>query len=175
MQQFVVGEDGLISEPAASEEAAWYVSKCAGAGSTDFEAHIMLMRAYAALKVDTPFERRGGLTKARYSILRLLYTAEANRRLMTDIVQEMSVSPTNVTKLVDGLEADDLVRRVDDPHDKRKLWVELMPRGRDVAEEAFPNVARHVASLWVGLTVEEKRVLIHLLSKLRLGILANQA
>jgi MarR family 2-MHQ and catechol resistance regulon transcriptional repressor len=135
----------------------------------------MLIRAYAALKVDTPFEPRSGLSKARYSILRLLYTAEANRMLMTDIVQDMSVSPTNVTKLVDGLEADALVKRVDDPHDKRKVWVELMAKGRDVVEEAFPNVARHVGSLWVGLTVEEKKVLIHLLSKLRLGILTNQA
>ena len=39
----------------------------------DFEAHIMIMRAYAALRVDAPFERRGGMTKARYNVLRMLH------------------------------------------------------------------------------------------------------
>ena len=177
MQQshFVVGEGGLLSEPAATEQADWYVRKCPELDPLDFEAHIMVMRAYAALKTDTPFERRGGLTKARYNVLRMLHGAEGNRKLMTDIVVGMNVSPTNITKLVDGLERDGYVRRVGNLKDKRKVWVELLPAGSDVVEEILPDVVRYVSSLWQGLSREEKKVLVHLLAKLRLDILTHSA
>ena len=175
MSQFVVSEDGLISNVAAAEQAAWYVSRCPDADSIDFEAHIMLMRASAALEVDSPFANRGGVSKARYNVLRLLCAAEDHRLLMTEIVHGMSVSPTNITKLVDGLEKEDYVRRVDNLRDKRKIWVELTPKGYEAVEVTYPEVARHVKGLWSNLSTEEKRVLIHLLSKFRFGILTDAA
>jgi DNA-binding MarR family transcriptional regulator len=177
MQQFhfVVGENGLLSETAASEQADWYVSRAPELDAVDFEAHIMVMRAYAALKTDAPFERRGGLTKARYNVLRMLHGEETSRKLMTDIVVGMNVSPTNITKLVDSLERDGYVRRVGNLKDKRKVWVELLPAGAAVVEETLPDVVRHVSSLWQGLTQEEKHVLVHLLAKLRLHILTDNA
>jgi DNA-binding MarR family transcriptional regulator len=130
-----------------------------------------VVRAYAALKIDAPFESRGGLTKARYNVLRLLYQSDNGRLPMSDIVQGMQVSPTNITKLVDGLEVDGFARRVDDPEDKRRLHVELLPKGRKVLEETFPLVGQHVNGLWQSMTDEEKKTIIHLLSKLRLHIL----
>jgi DNA-binding MarR family transcriptional regulator len=87
----------------------------------------------------------------------------------------MNVSPTNITKLVDSLERDGYVRRVGNLKDKRKVWVELLPAGAAVVEETLPEVVRHVSSLWQGLSVEEKRVLVHLLAKLRLHILTHSA
>jgi DNA-binding MarR family transcriptional regulator len=173
--QFVVGDRGLLSEPAASEQAGWYVSKCPDLDPLDFEAHIMLMRAYGALKTDAPFERRGGMTKARYNVLRMLLGSDGHRKQMTDIVVGMNVSPTNITKLVDGLERDGYVRRAGNLRDKRKVWVELLPAGADLVEDTMPDVVRHVSSLWQGLTREDKRVLVHLLAKLRLDILTRSA
>lgn len=173
--QFVVGEGGLLTETAACEQAGWYAARCPELDPLDFEAHIMLMRAYSALRTDTPFDRRGGLTKARYNVLLMLHGEPDKRKLMTDIVQAMSVSPTNITKLVDGLERDGYVRRAGNPHDKRKVWVELLPSGTDVVEETLPEVVRHVSSMWHGLTPEEKKVLVHLLTKLRLEILTHHA
>lgn len=173
--QFAVSENGLLAEVAAREQATWYSARAPGVDPLDFEAHLMLVRAYDALKTDTPFERKGGLTNARYNLLRLLHGAEDGRALMTDIVQSMNVSPTNITKLVDGLEKDRYVRRAHNPHDKRKVWVELLPAGADVVERSLPDVVKHVTGLWQGMTHEEKRVLVHLLSKLRLDILTREA
>ncbi len=173
--QFVVGENGLLTEAAASEQANWYVAQFPESDPVDFEAHLMVVRAYDALKTDAPFERKGGVTKARYNVLRMLYVASQTRVLMTDIVQSMHVSPTNITKLVDGLERDEYVRRVGNLNDKRKVWVELLPSGAQIVEETMPEVARHVSLLWQGLSHEEKRVLVHLLSKLRLDILTHTA
>jgi DNA-binding MarR family transcriptional regulator len=177
MQQFhfVVGEGGLLSEPAASEQAEWYMSKCPQLDPLDFEAHIMLMRAYAALETDAPFDRRGGLTKARYNVLRMLHGTDGNRKLMSEIVTGMNVSPTNITKLVDGLERDGYVQRAGNLNDKRKIWVELLPAGACVVEDTLPEVVRHVSGLWQGLSREDKKVLVHLLAKLRLDILTHSA
>lgn len=173
--QFIVGENGLLSETAACEQALWYAARCPELDPLDFEAHTMLLRAYMALRTDTPFESRGGLTKARYDVLRMLHGEADHRKLMTDIVQAMNVSPTNITKLVDGLERDGYVRRVGNLYDKRKVWVEILASGADIVEETMPYVVRHVSSLWQGMTQEEKRVLVHLLAKLRLEILTHGA
>ena len=94
---------------------------------------------------------------------------------MSEIVHGMNVSATNVTKLVEGLERDGYVRRVDNPRDKRKVWVELMPKGHEAVEDAIPSVSQHITNLWMCLSAEEKKVLIHLLSKLRFGILTDPA
>jgi hypothetical protein len=42
-----------------------------------------------------------------------------------------------------------------------------------MVESALPNVAEHVDGLWIGLDEEEKRALIHLLTKMRMGSANN--
>ena len=175
MQQFSVGRDGRLSEPAAAQQASWFGRKSQTANELDFEAHFMLLRGFNAVKTDAPFERKRGITRARFSVLRILYQAQDHRMVMSDIVQSLHVSPTNITKLVDALERTSLVRRLSTPVDKRRVWVELLPAGRQVVDDLLPDVVHHIHRLWSNLTAEEKRILIHLLSKLRLGILTGAA
>jgi DNA-binding MarR family transcriptional regulator len=174
MEQFVVGIDGLLSEVFAAEQAAWFGGKSLSADPIDFEAHFMLMRGFEALKIEAPFER-GGVSKARFGILRLLCQAEDHRMVMSEIVQRLNVSPTNITKLVDGLERGGYVRRVGNALDKRRIWVELLPAGKEIVDELMPSVVEHIHMLWSGLSNDEKRVLVHLVSKLRLSILTGAA
>jgi DNA-binding MarR family transcriptional regulator len=175
MNQFEVGEDGLLSEKPVTDLATWYNEHCPQTHPMAFEAQFMLMRTYMSLKLDSPFELRGGVTRARYNVLRILAQAPDERLLMTDIVTTMNVSPTNITKLVDVLVEDDYVRRVPDPTDKRKFWVELMPAGKRVFEEIIPDVGNHVRDFWEGISEQEMRTLIHLLSRLRLNALTSDS
>jgi DNA-binding MarR family transcriptional regulator len=168
MVQFDVADEGYLCETAVADLATWYQSRCPRTDEVAFEAHFMLMRAYATLNMDSPFELRGGLTRARYNVLRLLAQAPDRRLPMTEMVQGLSVSPTNITKLVDGLVKDKFVRRIGDRDDKRKFWVELMPEGLAAFEIALPDVGEHVRSLWQGLSRSELKLLIHLLAKFRL-------
>ena len=46
--------------------------------------------------------------------------------IMRNPGEELGVTPRNVTKLVDELEAEDLVRRLPHPSDQRATLVELM-------------------------------------------------
>jgi DNA-binding MarR family transcriptional regulator len=175
MNQFEVGEDGLLSETPITDLAAWYNEHCPSTPPLAFEAQFMLMRTYMSLKLDSPFELRGGLTRARYNVLRILAQAPQERLQMTDIVTTMSVSPTNITKLVDVLVQDSYVRRAPDPDDKRKFWVELLPQGKSIFEEIVPDVGEHVRSFWSGISEQEMRTLIHLLARIRLNAMTSES
>ena len=175
MNQFEVGEDGLLSETPITDLAAWYREHCPNTPERTFEAQFMLMRTYMSLKLDSPFELRGGITRARYNLLRILAQAPQERLQMTDIVTGMNVSPTNITKLVDVLVQDNYVRRVPDPLDKRKFWVELMPEGRHIFEEIVPDVGDHVRAFWSGISEREMRILVHLLARIRLNAMTSDA
>jgi DNA-binding MarR family transcriptional regulator len=165
--------DGWLTDRWAVDLAAWYTEHCPGVEMLDFETHLAVMRASAVMIVDSPVDTFAGLSRARYNILRMLYQSEGRRLLMSDIVQGMNVSPTNITKLVDSLVADGLVRRVGHEQDKRRTWAELTEKGESLLLECVPQVGAHIKRLWGCLEDSEKTVLIHLLTKMRLNNVAN--
>jgi DNA-binding MarR family transcriptional regulator len=50
---------------------------------------------------------------------------------LCDLATRLACVRSNVTQLVDRLEADGLVRRTDDPGDRRSVRAEITTRGRD--------------------------------------------
>jgi MarR family 2-MHQ and catechol resistance regulon transcriptional repressor len=76
-----------------------------------------------------------------------------------------------VTRLVDSLAAEGLVERADHPDDKRKTWAVLTAAGRSLYEAEMPLMLQQIEEVWKGLLPEDKRLLIHLLTKLRLSLM----
>jgi len=71
-----------------------------------------------------------GLSVAKHSALTKL--AEAGEPLtLSELAARLSCVRSNITQLVDRLEADGLVRRVDDPSDRRSVRAELTPLGQE--------------------------------------------
>jgi DNA-binding MarR family transcriptional regulator len=166
-------DEGWMTDSAVHDLASWYNEHCPQTSLLTFEAHLMVMRTHANLLPGSPLDTSAGLSRARYNVLRLLYRAPNHRMLMGDFAEEMNVSPTNITKLMDTLVADGLVVRVTHEVDKRKTWAEITEAGIHMVENALPNVAEHVEGLWMGLDEDEKRALIHLLAKMRMHAAAN--
>ena len=161
-------DDGWMTDSSIHDLAAWYHEHCPDTTQMTFEAHLMIIRTYANLLPGTPLDVSAGLSRARFNVLRLLFRAPNHRMLMGDFAEEMNVSPTNITKLMDTLVADGLVTRVTHEIDKRKTWAEITDAGIGLVESALPSVADHVEGLWAGLDEDEKRALIHLLAKMRM-------
>ena len=174
MTDFLV-EDRWLTERAVRDLAVWYHDQCPQTDMLSFETHLMVLRMYVTAAKDSPLERIAGLSRPRYNLMRLLYQAPGNRLLMSDFAQGMNVSPTNITKHVDALAADGLVRRVTHEVDKRKTWAELTPKGAALVERTLPHVAAHVGGLYSALNDQEKQVLTHLLAKLRLHSMSATA
>ncbi|HWV56280.1 MAG TPA: MarR family transcriptional regulator [Longimicrobiales bacterium] len=70
-----------------------------------------------------------GLSMARYGVLDVLVRA-SDPLPLSELANRISCVRSNVTQLVDRLEADGLVRRIDDPTDRRSKLAEITPEGR---------------------------------------------
>lgn len=134
----------------------------------------MVLRSYVTLISGGPVIGVPGLSRAKYNILRMLFQEPDHRLLIGDFAEGLNVSPTNISKLVDSLVLDGFVRRAEHELDKRKTWAELTPDGLEVMEAAIPAVGRNVQETWSGLDDDEKRVLAHLLAKMRMNALATK-
>lgn len=71
-----------------------------------------------------------GLSEGRFQILVRLQQFPDGRMTMGDLADMLDVTPRTVTGLVDNLERDGLVRRVDDPRDRRSVYAEITEEGR---------------------------------------------
>lgn len=168
--EFIVREDGYLTEKSV-QAAATRVSRSADHDPLTHEAHIMLLKAYTSLTAAARRNNPSSQSLGRYNVLRLLYNAADHRLLMSEIGDGLEISPTVVTRLVDALVADGLVQRVDHPDDKRKTWAEITDRGIALFEAEMPLMLREIEKLWMGVSDDEKKLLIHLLSRLRLNLL----
>lgn len=120
---------------------------------------IVLARVDEALK---PFE----LTFARYEALVLLTFSRRGSLPLGKMGERLMIHPTSVTNVVDRLEAQGLVRRVDHPTDRRTTLCEITEEGRAVVEKATEVVTAVELGL-AGLTEREVDQLTRLLGKLR--------
>jgi MarR family 2-MHQ and catechol resistance regulon transcriptional repressor len=168
--EFIVQEDGLLTEKAAHEAVQGLASM--DLDPATHEAHMMLVKAYTSLTAAARRNNPSSQSLGRYNVLRVLHGAEGRRLLMSEIGDRLETSPTVVTRLVDALVADRLVRRIDHPDDKRKTWAEITDAGFELYEHESPLMLLEVQKLWTGVTPEEKRLLVHLLTKVRLSVRA---
>ncbi len=90
---------------------------------------------------------------------------------MGELSRRMMVTGGNVTGIADQLEKEKLVERVLDRNDRRSFSVKLTPEGLVSFKKMAQVHEQWVDELMQGLQVEEKHLLIQLLSKVK----ANQA
>ena len=174
LSEFLVLEDGLLTDKQAHELASWYVSNALIKDPIAMEVNWLAIRVgNQVLEAGRP--RNPVMSLARFNVLRDLYMAEGNRLSMSHLSQLLSVTLTNITKLIDGLVSSGLVERVEDSNDKRKTWAQLTPEGLAFVRELLPEVAGQVEKNWSSLTHQEKKLLIHLLSKVRLHLQISNA
>lgn len=90
---------------------------------------------------------RAGLSLAKLGVLRALGGAREPMSL-SQLAERNQCVRSNITQLVDRLEADGLVRRVDDPRDRRVIRATLTPAGRNAVtrgEGIMTEMERQVA------------------------------
>jgi len=85
---------------------------------------------------------------------------------MVVLAETLAVTPRNVTALVDGLEADGLIRRVPHSTDRRVTLVELTCSSSNVAAQ-FRAFQDSIGTLFADLDAEDRRTLLRLLTTLR--------
>jgi DNA-binding MarR family transcriptional regulator len=98
---------------------------------------LMLQLLRTAERVERALERalEGiGLSPAKLAVLGGL-TQAGGRLSLGELAQHRCCVKSNITKLVDRLEADGLVTRRDDPNDRRGVLAEITAEGRRLQAE----------------------------------------
>lgn len=105
-----------------------------------------------------------GLSLAKLLALKAL--ADAGESLpLSQLADRLSCVKSNITQLVDRLEADGLVARQPDPHDRRTKLAVLTAAGRRACQEGMRVREEAERNLLGRLTAKEAQQLAALLSK----------
>lgn len=94
--------------------------------------------------------------------------------IMRQLCDDLGTTPRAVTALVDGLESDGMVRRVDHPTDRRATVVELTDEGRLCLAGRWSDHMDGAAELFEDLTLEEQDALLLILDKLTAGLMRRE-
>ena len=86
--------------------------------------------------------------------------------LTNEVSAWLEVTPRNVTKLVDALEAEGLVAREPHPQDRRATVLRLTEEGRRVCQESARADHGAAARLYARLTPAERGQLAPIIGKL---------
>jgi DNA-binding MarR family transcriptional regulator len=122
---------------------------------------LMMDLLHAATALQTRLEdalAAVNLSLARFGVLEQLALAEAPLAL-SELAARLSCVRSNVTQLVDKLEADGLVRRVDDPADRRSVLAELTAEGLR-RHEAGARALKQVQSDFAQVLPDSDRALL---------------
>ena len=107
-----------------------------------------------------------GLSAAKYKVLSQIAKSREPVPLRL-LAEEQQCVASNVTTLIDRLETDGLVRRVDDPADRRSKRAELTELGREKTEAGARVVAEVEATFAESLDPTERLALAKVLSSLQ--------
>ncbi len=118
---------------------------------------------------------RYGLSEGRFQILVRLHHVDGGRIPMGELAEMLDVSPRTVTGLVDNLERDGLVKRVDDPDDRRSVYAEITDQGRERLKTLWQGATSLQAGLTGGLSESELVQLRHTCLRLIQTMSAEEA
>ena len=101
------------------------------------EAWIAFIRTHARVwdQVETQMRHDSGLTMPRYDVLMHLDMA-GGRLGLSELASAIVLSPSGLSKLLDRMEASELIRREPDPHDARSTFARITAQGRTLVRKA---------------------------------------
>jgi DNA-binding MarR family transcriptional regulator len=106
-----------------------------------------------------------GLSLPKFGLISKL--AEAGEPIpLGELAERCSCVRSNITQLVDRLEADGLVQRTDDPKDRRSILATLTTKGRALQSEAEELLEQAQRSAVEALSAAEQTALERLLGRL---------
>jgi DNA-binding MarR family transcriptional regulator len=85
--------------------------------------------------------------------------AEGRPMSLSDLAAKLICVRSNITQLVDRLEKDGLVKRVDDPSDRRGVRAELTPLGRERFQAGLEAANKIHKAIEKKLSAEDQKAL----------------
>jgi DNA-binding MarR family transcriptional regulator len=129
----------------------------------------LLTEAFTGLanRFAAQFEQHG-LSAIEFEVLLRLARSPGDRLRMTDLAGQTSLSTSGVTRVVDRMDRDGLVRREACASDRRSSYAVITDAGLDRLEEALPGHLELVQQWFIGqLTPGQLEQMLDSLRRLR--------
>ena len=136
--------------------------------SLEEEAHLALLRTAAV--VERQFEqllRPFGLTLTQYNVLRILRGAGGDGLCRNEVGERLLREVPDVTRLLDRMKAQKLIRRVRSTKDRRMVRTEITPKGLEILAELDKTVREQHCARLSHLGEERLKALVETLTELR--------
>jgi DNA-binding MarR family transcriptional regulator len=108
---------------------------------------------------------RAGLSFAKFGVLTELVSA-GDPLSLSELAGRLSCVKSNMTQLIDRLEADRLVQRVDDPNDRRSVQAAITEHGREKQAAGAAEVAKLHAEFASVVGADDRAAVGRMLSAL---------
>ncbi|WP_297134870.1 MarR family winged helix-turn-helix transcriptional regulator [Terrisporobacter sp.] len=127
---------------------------------------IVFTRAEHAIhKKEFEIIKKSGLTVAQFGVLEALYNKGDLK--IYELIEKILTTSGNITIVIKNLEKDGLIRKNQDPNDKRSCIISLTEKGKNVIESILPEHINNIKSIFDILTKEEKATLKVILKKFK--------
>jgi len=117
--------------------------------------------------IDADLQAGGGLPLQHYDVLIELFEAEDKRLRMYELAQQVVLSRSSITRLVDQLAKRGLLERQTDPADRRGSYAVLTGAGERALSESWPlyraAILRHFGDF---ISAEEAQSLFDVFSRM---------
>jgi DNA-binding MarR family transcriptional regulator len=113
----------------------------------------VLLTAHSKLmaRLDTALLDSQGMSLPDYEVLVHLSEAPEGRLRMADLAERINLSPSGLTRRLDGLVKLQWVERVRCTDDRRGMYAVLLPEGRAHVEKAAPDHVDQVRHFFIDL------------------------
>lgn len=130
---------------------------------------VKLARASATFgKLSADNIRTFGLTEPQFAVIECL--GHLGPLKHGELSKKMLVSGGNITCVIDNLEKENLVERIQSKKDRRAIMVRLTPKGQRFFKEKFIHHAKFITTISSVLTMAEQNQLASLLKKFGLAL-----
>ena len=136
--------------------------------------HLLRVATDFSMALDDCLSRHG-LLQGRWWVLILLMREDNRTSLPSVLAEKAGVTRATMTGLLDGLERENLVQRIFDPEDRRRVSVKLTVAGEAKLDEVMPDYYSRLRKCMQGLDEGSRSELQRMLTLLHAGIGAFSA
>lgn len=102
------------------------------------------------------------LDRAEYAVLRKIDSGPIR---ITTLAEELGVEPSTISRHVQRLEGRGLLKRIEDPSDRRATLVDTSQRGREIVSRVEEDRRKVLALVLDGWDGEERRLFVDLMER----------
>lgn len=109
--------------------------------------------------------RTRGMTSTQYNVLRTLYSEGSGGLTCSKLGSRLAGTGPDITRLLDRLAKQRLVRRRRDMRDRRAVLTEITEEGRQLVESVIPLLENRIRGLFAHMAPARLQLLIDLLDE----------